>query len=344
MATERQSPRRARGFRFYAIYFVCLLLFSSIVAEVGARLTGHHPWIVKPTNIRVEPGGRLFQTNPTLGYTHLPGQFRIILDGVYVYTITNLSNTLRITHSLRTYPPPADKREIWIFGDSITYGQSVNDQETFAWLLQENFPAYEVVNFGVQGYGTLHSLIQSREALQKGKSPRLVILTYASWQDVRNTFIRGRRKMLAVADYLGPVNQPYARLMEDHKLDIAMDAVQYREFPLMRYSAFVNALEETYDRFEERHANSHEVTKAIVKEMVELCKSHGIEMVVLSLTSDPLSADMLRYCQTESIKTSNIWVDLSKNENNNLPYDSHPNANAHRQYAEKLELFLRDIL
>jgi len=150
--------------------------------------------------------------------------------------------------------------------------------------------------------------------------------------------------MLAVADYLGPVNQPYARLMANGRLNIAMDAVQYREFPLMRYSAFVNALEETYDRFEELQANSHEVTKAIVKEMVELCKSHGIEMVFVSLTSDPLSADMLRYCQTESIKTSNIWVDLSKNENNNLPYDSHPNANAHRQYAEKLESFLKNIL
>ena len=72
MATEQQSPRRARSVRFYAIYFVCLLLFSSIVAEVVARLTRHHPWIVKPTNIKVEPGGRLFQTNPTLGYTHLP--------------------------------------------------------------------------------------------------------------------------------------------------------------------------------------------------------------------------------------------------------------------------------
>jgi hypothetical protein len=86
------------------------------------------------------------------------------------------------------------------------------------------------------------------------------------------------------------------------------------------------------------------VTKAIVKEMAELCQGHGIDMVVVGLTSDSVSSDMLRYCQTESIKTSNIWVDLSKNENNSLPYDSHPNANAHRQYAEKLESFLKDIL
>src|SRR5207237_1245394 len=105
-----------------------------------------------------------------------------------------------------------------------------------------------------------------------------------------------------------------------------------------------NALEETYDRFEERRAHSHEVTKAIVREMIELCRAHGIDMVVASLTSDPTSDDMLRYCQSEGIKTTNIWVDTSKNENNNLPYDSHPNAEAHRQYAAKLEAFLKTLL
>ncbi len=109
------------------------------------------------------------------------------LNGAYVFTATNLANTLRITHPLATYPAPDAKKEIWIFGDSVTYGWSVNDEETFPWLLQEKFPDYEVVNFGVQGYSTLNSLIQLREALQNGKKPKLVILSYASWVSRKTT-------------------------------------------------------------------------------------------------------------------------------------------------------------
>jgi hypothetical protein len=346
MTTNTQSSRlkRPKTIRFYLIYSASLVLFTAGAAEVLARLTGHTPWVVKQANIRVAPGGRLFQAHPTLGYTHLPGRFRITLDDAYSYTVTNLNNTLRVTHPASADPAPRDKREVWVFGDSITYGQSVNDDETFCWLLEEKFPNYEFVNFGVQGYGNLQSLIQLKEALQTRKPPRLVLLNYASWQDVRNTFVRGRRKMIAVADYLGPVNQPYARLKNDGSLEIAMDNAPYREVPLMRYSAFINALEEAYDRYEERHAHSHEVTKAIIKEMSAICKSHGIEMTVAALTSDAVSDDMLRYCETENIRTTSISVDLGKKENTNLPYDSHPNAATHKLYAEKLESFLRGIL
>jgi hypothetical protein len=242
---------------------------------------------------------------------------------------------------LDTYGRGDVKKEMWVFGDSITYGWSVNDEEAYPWLLREKFPDYEVVNFGVSGYGTLHSLIQLREALKNGKRPELVILAYASWHDVRNTFIRIRRKMLAPSAHLGPLAQPYARLTSDGKLDIFMDTVEYREFPLMRYSAFMHALEESYDRYEERHARSHEVTKAIIKEMSDLCRSQQIEFVVVSLTSDPTTSDMLEYCQREGRKTANIWVDMNIKENNNLPFDSHPSALAHQQYASKLESFLR---
>jgi hypothetical protein len=343
-STHSLRRDRAKKLRFYVIYFACLLLFTAGVAEVLARLTGHRPWVVKQANIRVEPGGRLFRIDPNLGYTNLPGRFKITLDDTYTYTVTNSDNTLRITQLRNAFPRGKDKKEIWVFGDSITYGQSVNDEETFCWLLQDRFPNYEFVNFGVQGYGNLHSLIQLKKALQTRAAPRLVLLDYASWQDVRNTFLRGWKKNLSVADYLGPVNQPYARLKADGSLDIAMDSAPYRAFPLMRYSAFSNALEEAYDRYEERHARSHEVTKAIIKEMAVICKSHGIEMAVAGLTSDPLSEDMLRYCETQGIKTVAIWVDLSKKENTNLPYDSHPNANAHKLYAAKLESFLKAIL
>ncbi len=271
----------------------------------------------------------------------MPGTFKVTLSGSYSYNITNLDNTLRVTHPLSTYPGHA-KKSIWIFGDSITYGQSVNDAETYCWLLQEKFPDYEVVNFGVMGYGTVQSLIQLRDALKNRDKPELVVLTYASWQDIRNTSIRGWRKLLQPSASLGLVTQPYAGLNSEGRLEILRDPVLFREVPLMRYSAFIHALEESYDKYEERHSLSHEITKAVIKEISDLCEARGIELVVAGLTSDSTTSDMLEYCKREGSKTVNIWVDfLNIRENNNLPYDSHPSAIAHRQYAQKLELFLR---
>lgn len=336
-----QLSRRKKLFFYFAS--LCLGVACSLVlAEVGARLLGYRPWTVQPADIRVEPGGRFFAHHPTLGYTHLPGEFRVTLAGTYVFKATNLENSLRVTRPLKSYNADRRAPEVWVFGDSVTYGWSVNDEESYPWLLQEKLPDHAVVNFGVSGYGNVHSLIQFREALQKAaRPPKVVVMAYASWHDVRNTFIRARRKMLVSSRSLGPVNQPYSRLSADGKPEIFMDTVEYREFPLMRYSALMHAIEEAYNSYEERHARSHEVTKAIFKEMIELCQAHGIEAVVAGLTSDATTKSMLAYCEGQGARTLSIYVDRHLKENNNLPYDSHPSALAHRRYAEKLEAFLR---
>lgn len=330
---------------FRLIYYPLATLLILSLVEGAARILGYRPWVTTQLDVVVEPGGRLYSPNPILGYAALPGRFKVTIDGSYSFTITNLDNTLRVTHPF-VASSAKTKAGIWIFGDSITYGWSVNDKDTYPWLLQEKLPDYEVVNFGVNGYGTLQNLIQLREALKNGNEPKVVVLAYASWHDARNTFIRGRRKMLARAASLGPVNQPYARLDSSGQLNVSIDTLEYRPFPLMRYSAFIHALEESYDRYEERHSQSHEITKAIIKEFADLCKARGIELVVAGLTSDPTTLDMLSYCKSAGLTTVDVWVDLLNiKENSNLPYDSHPSAIAHQQYAQKLELFLRtDVL
>lgn len=231
-----------------------------------------------------------------------------------------------------------------MFGDSITYGWSVNDEESYPWLLHEKLPEYRVVNFGVGGYGTVHALIQLRDELSQQRPPQFAIVTYAAWHDPRNTSIRLWRKMLLPASHLGPVHQPYARLTEDGKLEIVNDSLAYREFPLMRYSAFMHAIEEAYNSYEERHARSREITRLLMKEIIDLCKAKAIPVIIASVTSDPLTTDLLKYCASLGAKTIDISVDLTIRENNNLPFDSHPSAAAHRQYAEKLASFLRQQL
>ena len=321
---------------------ICVSLLGT---EAILRFAGYQPYIPPTYNIRVEPGGKFYQPHPTLGYTHIPGQFRVTTPpDDAVFTVTHLPNTLRITHPLQTYPSEPPKDEVWIFGCSFTHGWGLNDNQTFAWLLQEQLPQYEFVNFGADGYGTLHALIQCREALQRSKPPKIVLLMYASFHDERNTFLRTRRKILTALNRLGPQVQPYARFDQNGQLHYYMAQVTYREFPFMRYSALLNLLEETYNRLESRFTKPPEVTKAIVKDFLALAQAQGIKFVVAGLTADPLTAEMLAYCRQEGATTVDLAVDLTMPKYRLSPYDSHPNAVANIAYAQKLETCLRSEL
>jgi hypothetical protein len=327
-----------------------LLLFSILVAlggaEAAVRGLGYQPWQVKDIKIAVEPGGKFFTPHPTLGYTHLPGKFQVTLPDGYTFEVTHLADTLRITHPLNTYGVGSRKDEIWIFGCSFTHGWTLNDAETYPWLLQAQMPEYEIVNFGVSGYGTLQSFIQFQEALAKRPQPKLVILAYASFHDQRNTLLRLRSKQIVPWNKLGSIVQPYATLDEQGNLNVAIAEMTYREFPLMRDSALMNLIETTYDyKVEDAFYESHTVSKAIIREFSRLAKAHAVELVVAGLLSDPLTADMLAYSREQGITTVDISVDLSIPANRNWPHDPHPSPAANRRYAQKLASCLeRDVL
>lgn len=313
----------------------------AFVSEGVLRLVGVKPWNATKKTTRVEPGGRLFEANPTLGYTHIPGAYTVTLADGYSFHVTNLPNTLRVTHPIETYDSTSNQDGIWIFGCSFTYGWAINDDDTYAWLLQKDFPDYDVVNFGCSGYGTLHSLIQFREALATHKPPRVVVLAYASFHDARNTFLRKRRKNVAPWNSLGPLVQPYASLDHDGKLVIKMADVEYREFPLMRHSSLAHFIEMTYNNFEAVRTPSRRITEAIIGEMLALCKANDIPMVFAFIDGKPY---MMDYARKLGLPTVDMSVDMKVPENTNTPHDGHPSALAHRHYAETLEPVLRAAL
>lgn len=323
------------------------LLFAAMVitllgAEVALRWLGYRPWQVKDIKISVEPGGKFFAKDDLLGYRHLPGAFKVTLADGYSFKVTHNDDALRLTHPLESHKSGHD--EIWIFGCSFTHGWTLNDEETYPWLLQTQLPQYEIVNFGVSGYGTLQSLLQFQEALQKRAKPKLVIVAYASFHDQRNTFLRVRRKQIVPWNKLGPIVQPYAELDGNGNLTYHMAEVTYQEFPLMRYSALMNFVETTYNtKVEDAFYHSHAVTKAIIQEFAKVAHAQGIKFVLVGLLSDALTADMLAYSRDQDIASADISVDLAIRANRNLPHDPHPGPAANRQYAQKLQTFLDGI-
>jgi hypothetical protein len=341
---RRRGPRIPTGMLTNIALLISSVLIILIAGEFALRLAGYQPWRVIESNVAAKSGDHFFAEHPTLGFTQLPGEFEISLTDDYEFRATNLSGGLRATHPVDASDSEEKKDEIWIFGGSVTYGWSLDDEETYPWLLQQRFPEYEIVNFGVCGYGPLHGFIQFQEALKAGRKPKLVVLTYASYHDQRNTVSREFRKFMT-----GPWNKvqisklPYARFDSEGNLVYGMTELGYREFPFMRYSALAHFLEMSYNTLQERFIlRSHEVSKAIIDDFYKAATENGVELVVAGIWLDDLTEDVLATCRSQGIKAVNIGVDYGIPENLNLPYDDHPSAYANRQYAQALETFLRE--
>ncbi len=326
---------------FLAIYLVILAGFALITSEAILRWKGFRPWRPDRISIKVNPGEKLNVRHPTLGYANIPGEFKVTLADGYNFKVTNLPNTLRITHPLSTYGKPKPKGEIWIFGCSLTYGWSLNDQQTFPWLLQERFPEYEVVNFGVNGYSTVQSLIQLREALAAGRMPKAVLLNFASWHDERNIFSRNWQKIINSLRSFGQLFYPYARIDQQCELHYYMGEVNFHPFPLMRSSALVTFLEQKYDKLQERYYQIGEVTRSLLLEFAATAKREGIPVGIAGITHSPGTREMLSYVRSAGIKAVDISVDLNIKENTNYPHDGHPGPSANKIYADRLETFLK---
>jgi hypothetical protein len=320
---------------------IFLLLFSFMIsffaAELILRMLGRTPWKINENTITVEPGGKLFNKHPKLGYVQRPGKYLITLANGYTFTVTHDAEGCRITHPINSNDTTNQKEGIWIFGDSMNYGWSLNDDEVYPWFLQEKLPNNEIVNFGVNGYGTLQSLIQFEEALKSGRKPKIAVINYGSFHDRRNTLLRERKKLIAGPwNSIGLITQPYARFNNEGQLEYNFTSTEYIELPFIRSSALINFTERIFNYFEEQINRSHEVSKEIVKDFYKLASENNVEFVVAGIWWDPLTKEMIEFCRQNNIPVVDISIDLDQPGKRNYPHDDHPVKEVHMEYCNML--------
>jgi hypothetical protein len=86
--------------------------------------------------------------------------------------VTTLASGLRTTGSL--YP---ENKNIHIFGDSFAFGFNVNDDEAFPSLLNKKVNNYNILNYGVPGWGIIQMYLRTMDALENIKEGDIVIWT-----------------------------------------------------------------------------------------------------------------------------------------------------------------------
>ena len=120
--------------------------------------------------------------DPRLGWTNQPG-YRS--DDRVPFRITINEQGLRADHEYAAEPAEGITR-IAVVGDSTTFGEEVDDQQTLPVYLEQRLPDSEILNFGVHGYGAGQMLLLLEERVFDYR-PDLVVVVYLTLDVFRDT-------------------------------------------------------------------------------------------------------------------------------------------------------------
>ena len=74
-----------------------------------------------------------------------------------------------------SFASPTGKTRIALVGDSFTFGEDVTYEETWGYFLEKELGSqFQVLNFGVAGYGVDQSFLRYEKDVRKWK-PKIVI-------------------------------------------------------------------------------------------------------------------------------------------------------------------------
>ena len=263
------------------------IIIIAIVMEIGARLITENDWFLNTTSQFSSVRWRLLwikshnsseATNypidayhPLLGWYPIKNSQNVPSSGALV---SFNSDGIRGQKNYTLDKPPNTSR-IVIIGDSFTFGEGVNDSDTYAAQLENLIPNSEVLNMGVHGYGLDQMALRLR---LDGFKYHPDIVIYAFIGDDIN------RIVLDFRDYMKP-----RYILVNNKLKLVNTPITKPEDLLSQshYSSLIpSALQLMYDRVVYRsykYSNLEPLTVAILKQVVSDTENHGSIPIILFL-------------------------------------------------------------
>ena len=167
-ATEQEGMKTIRPLLINLAVLATTILIFLIAAETAIRLT-----TLETDN---EPVILTYSDNPLLLYENAVNASAVV-DGV---TFSTNSHGMRYGEIALKKEPKI--RRIALLGDSVAFGHGLPYNESFGAILEQSLnngkkEKYEVLNFAVEGYGTLEQVETLRSKALDFK-PDFVIITY----------------------------------------------------------------------------------------------------------------------------------------------------------------------
>lgn len=240
------------------------------------------------------------------------------------------SDHCRISHS-----PIGREGQVLVLGDSFTFGQAVEDDETFSWRLAEDYwTQFRVRNCGVNGWGPAHAYLRLQEWLEINKDlPDLVLYTMIS-SDIDRSYIRKAWLEHVLLFHVhpdpasqGPGYHPHFEL-EDGQLT---------------FKGLIDIGQALPDAPELR-VKEIALTKALIVGMAELAQARGSEFAFVMLpqgNGSRLPPEVPEYLARAGVHQ----LDLSDRKAEVYERDRHPTPRFHAQLAAWIaESSISDLL
>jgi hypothetical protein len=323
---DRAVPAQRRG-RFIAVAVVIGCVLAAGAVELLLRVAGY-----RPSHLCADGDEPVvYEADAQLGWRSKPGRYAVpaYAPGAPPTDMTILPDGARATGGGENGTP-----SLLFLGCSFTQGVALSDAETFAWRVQQRYPAWRVRNLGTGAYSTYQSLLMLERVLAEPDPPRLVFYGFIEPHEIRNVGHPLWMYMLTLCSRRGMVYTPYCTLDDDGKL-VRHPPEAHATWPLREHLAAVAFLQERYTDFTagDRPAQARRVTEELLLEMDRVAKQHGVRLCVVLLYFAPdVRAHYAEFLARHGVDFVDCVYPLTRDMV--VPHEGHPNGAMNARWAD----------
>jgi hypothetical protein len=269
--------------------------------------------------------GPLFAASDTLGFTILPGRYKVTehFEGrkhVFDLTVTDAGRRAS------SYAPVKSAKRLLITGDSALFGWGVDDEGTVPWLMQSRLPDYEVLNLSLNSYSTVHALLQLQQIAPQIGPDDIVILEYHPASNALNAanstflrmFLNGYEMQLVDTAQLRAMKVPFGAIDADGRFSVGR----------IRLSCVVEAPTPECEHPPLSLEIEHQITERAFDEIIAL----NIRHLLVALLSGPDDDPVIVHLRSRGLAIADLrTVDGVPDDTDVIPTDKHSGPFWHRQ-------------
>lgn len=313
------------------------ILISLFAAELLLRIEGYQPY-QRADIVPLTHCSQLATPHQRLGFIYNPGHHVCQLNGL-PFSATIGPDSFRVA----SYLAPVHRPHIGLYGCSVTWGQGLDDTATMAWKLQQLMPDASIHNYGIGAGSNVQSLVLLQQQIQSGRPPGIVVVNYASFQNMRNAMTRAwrtvwRQMLTGSTPHKGNGKIPFARL-SNRSLDIhyyTYSDIYHTQYIGSSHSALINLINNAFESAKDRSIDDEAVSLAVLKKMNEMCENHHIRLIIIGLYTDKQTQKVINACHRQGMEAYQFSTDLRQSEYTLCPIDNHPNGKANTLLAQHI--------
>ena len=282
------------------------------------------------------------------GYKMRSGEFSILYRGTDKHPNSLFRFRVKVMQDGTRFIGSGDKRNnssaVHIFGDSFVFGEGVNDEQTFTYLLNSKIKEAKFKLWAAPGYSLGNALLQIRETPNIFGQEDIILLFYAGYFDIRHVQAPSR-----IRAYGKP-----RKSLSDTSIKVPRFLLQNDSLKVSYTSIFCEYSGNYCNQPDPKREEMQNVTVEILREIKRLAKSK-IVLVYFWGSDDEKLLDCSKIAKAEKVlvKAEELGIEVHRFDpcsfeyfvaDNIAGFDSHPGPFWHYEMSKRLEPLLLNLL